>query len=312
MFNFNSITIMENNFKFKVVKAHSTIGKSKVTKSETPSKYGYITKDLNRICVYSHTYDNEENPFYIGQGRLSRAFNFVNRDIAWKTKVTDVEKVKVNILYIDITIEESINLEKELIAKYGRIDNNTGCLVNGNNGDTAIGVRAENNYFFGKHLYGEYNGNFGNKYENNPLSIPVVQIDILGNVVKHWSSAKEANELGNFDAGCIGSCCRKQRHIHKGYQWIYEKDYNSNNDYTYIPGRTNSRIYICLDIYGNYKKTYYDKDELIHDGFNPKLVNQVANGLKKSHANFVFRDFFKLSKEDKQILINNNLIEIRD
>ena len=112
MFNFNSITIMGNNFKFKAVKAHSTIGKSRVTKSETPSKYGYTTKDLNRICVYSHVYDDEENPFYIGQGRLSRAFNFINRDNAWKNKVIDINKVKVNILFINITIEKSIELEK--------------------------------------------------------------------------------------------------------------------------------------------------------------------------------------------------------
>ena len=45
---------------------------------------------------------------------------------------------------------------------------------------------------------------------------------------------------------------------------------------------------------------------------NLKLVNQVANGIKKSHSNYVFLDFFKLSKEDKQKCIDNNLIEIRD
>lgn len=303
---------MDFKFKIKSIKAHQNVGISNKVIGDTPSKYGYSTSDLNRICVYSHTYDNEDKPFYIGQGRLSRAFNFLSRDNAWKQKVINIEKVKVTILYIDISIEESIKLEKDLISKYGRLDNNTGCLVNGNDGDTCIGSRNKYNYFYGKHFYGKENANYGNKYSKNSLSVPIIQIDILGNVVKHWASATEAAELGNFDASCISACCRKQRHIHKSYQWIYENEFDETKDYTYYPGRTNSRIYLCLDIYGNYKKTYYSKDELILDGFNPKVVNQVANGTKKTHANYIFKDFFKLSKIDKQKCIDNNLIEIRD
>ena len=151
---------MEFKIKLKSIKSHASHGKGNVNKIEIPSKYGYTTADLNRICVYSHVYDNEENPFYIGQGRLSRAFNFINRDNAWKSKVIDINKVRVNILFIDITIEKSIELEKELISKYGRLDNNTGCLVNGNDGDTGIGCRGNSNYFYNKHFYGKENGNY--------------------------------------------------------------------------------------------------------------------------------------------------------
>ena len=298
--------------KVKPIKAHSTRGIQNYSKVEIPSKYGYKTSDLQRICVYSHTYDNEDKPFYIGQGRLSRAFNFINRDKSWKNKVQDISKVKVTILNIDISIEESVKIERELIAKFGRIDIGTGCLVNGNDGDTAIGCAGESNYFYNKHLYGKDNGNYGNKYSLNPLSIPVVQIDILGNVVKHWASAAEAEDIGGFSAGCISGCCLKKRHLHKSYQWVYEKDFNKDNDYTYNPGRTCSRIYLCLTLYGDYIKTYYNNDELISDGFNPRMVNKVANGINKSHNNYVFADFFKLSKEDKQKCIEQKLIEIRD
>lgn len=305
---------MEKQFiiKIKAVKSHATKGISKKSNKDIPSNHGYSTSDLNRICVYSHVYDNEDKPFYIGQGRLSRAFNFLQRDKSWKEKVKDESKVKVNILYIDITIEESIFLEKELIAKYGRLDNNTGCLVNGNDGDTAIGCKGSSNFFFNKHLYGKDNGNFGNKYENNSLSIPVMQIDILGNLIKEWSSATEAAEKGQFDVGCISSCCRKQRYLHKSFQWIYAKDYNKDNDYSYIPGKTCPRIYICFNLYGDYIKTYYNNDELISDGLNPRMVNKVANGINKSHKNYIFVDFFKMSKENKQKCIDNNLIQISD
>ena len=72
------------------------------------------------------------------------------------------------------------------------------------------------------------------------------------------------------------------------------------------------RIYICLDIYGNYIKTYYNNDELISDGFNPKMVNKVSNGINKTHKNYKFVDFFYLSKFDKMEAINKGYINIRD
>lgn len=303
---------MEKKFIIKInaVKAHSNVGISKKSNKDIPSNYGYFTSDLNRICVYSHTYNNEDKPFYIGQGRLSRAFNFLNRDKSWKEKVQDESKVKVNIIKIDISIEDSIKIEKELIAKYGRIDNNTGCLVNGNDGDTAIGCKDQSNFFYNKHFYGKDNGNFGNKYSSNSLSIPVLQLDIFGNIIKRWTSATEAEEKGNFSSSCISSCCIGKRYLHKSYQWVFEKDFVKDKDYTYVPGKTCPRIYICIDIYGNYIKTYYNKDELISDGFNPNLVNQVANGNKKTHKKYVFVDFFKLSKEDKQVCIDDKIVEI--
>ena len=301
------------NFNVNAIKAHSGYSNRGINSlHDTPSKHGYETKDLQRICVYSHTLENEDKPFYIGQGRLARAFNFILRNNVWKNKVKDLSKVKVDILYIDITIEESIKIEKELIAKYGRISNNTGCLVNENDGDTSISQKGTNNYFFNKHFYGSTNGNYGNKYELNPLSIGVVQIDILGNVIKHWTSATEASEIGNFDAKCISGCCYGKRHLHKLYQWVFEKDFIEGKDYMFIPGKTNSKIYLCFDIYGNYKKTYYNNDELISDGFKPSNVNQVSNGSKKSHKNHIFIDFFKLDKKTKQYCIDNNWIQIND
>ena len=61
-------------------------------------------------------------------------------------------------------------------------------------------------------------------------------IDILGNIVKEWSSNTEASEILNICPNSILGCCKGKRHIAGGYQWIYKKDYNENKDYTYIPG----------------------------------------------------------------------------
>lgn len=84
-------------FKFNTSKVANFI-------TDVPSKHGFQLKDLNRICVYLHYYDKEQNPFYVGQGSIRRAFSFTSRNKLWKEKVIDITKVKVNIFKIDIAI----------------------------------------------------------------------------------------------------------------------------------------------------------------------------------------------------------------
>lgn len=287
-------------------KFNAQIKKRKVvlTDVETPSKQGFQFKDLKRICVYLHYYNNEELPFYVGQGSINRAFNFISRNKLWKDKVKDESKVKVVIYKIDISIEDSITIEKELIAKYKKIEEG-GSLVNGNDGDTAIGKTGSENYFYDKHLFGKDNGNYGNKYDSNILSKPVIQIDILGNFVKEWASATEAEEIGGFHAGPISSCCSGKRHIHAGYQWIYKVNYNPNKNYEYTPGKTNTKIYIAVSnakLFGKPCDTIilYGAEDLRTHGFNPNNVCQVVRGVKKSHGGYKFYDFFRLPKEEKE------------
>lgn len=291
------------NFKFSGINKTRKVQESV---KEIPSKFGYHLNDLSRICVYEHYYDNEEFPFYVGQGTINRAFVF-NRNMrnnSWNNKVKDISKVHVKIIKIDISEKESIIIEKELIAKYGRLDNNTGCLTNENDGGKNSQT-GSNNYFFGKQLSGNNNGNYGNKYESNNLSIPVLQIDIFGNIIKEWASATQAAEIGGFNTSPIRGCCIGKRHIHKNYQWIYKKDYDSNKNYEYVPGKTNSGIYLAFPInaIGDISKLLiiYSSSQAISLGFNMKNISQVANGNKKSHGGYVFRNFFNLPKEEKEL-----------
>lgn len=273
-------------------------------KKQIPSEKGYHFDDLKRICVYAHFYDKEELPFYIGQGTISRAFNFSKdvRNKSWKEKVKDISKINVEILYIDISIEDSIKLEKELINKYGKLIDGTGCLTNENDGGKNAQI-GKDNYFYGKSCLGENNGNYGNKYEQNPISKSILQIDIFGNIVKEWASAKEAEEKGGFCSSPISACCYKKRHIHKGYQWIFKSDYDKNKNYEYTPGQTNNRIYIAFpkDSIFDMSKVIviYNKQQAEDLGFSMRNINQVAHGDKKSHKGFIFRDYFKLPKEEK-------------
>lgn len=55
-------------------------------------------------------------------------------------------------------------------------------------------------------------------------------------------------------------------------------------------------------------KILYGAEDLRINGFTPKNVSQVITGAKKSHAGYIFLDFFKLPKEEKEKYIN--LIDI--
>lgn len=272
---------------------------------EIPLNHNFKTSDLDKICVYEHYFDNEEKPFYIGQGKLNRPFNFITRNKRWLDKVGDkINLVKVKIVAIDISYEKSIEIEKELIAKYGRIDIGTGCLTNENDGGLNSQT-GECNYFYGRQLSGTLNGNYGNKYSKNKLSIPVIQLDVLGNFIKEWSSAREAEESGyGFISSSITACCKHKRYIHCGYQWIYKNEYDNSKNYEYKPSGRQRKVFIAFPVghYGDLNNMivmYGSNDiEKVH-GFSTTKISLVIKGERKSHKGYVFIDVFNLPIEEK-------------
>lgn len=173
---------------------------------DTPIKHGYHLEDYERQCVYEHYYNNEEKPFYIGQGTLQRAFVFSGnrRNANYNNYAKDINLIKVNIVAIDITSKKGIELEKELIVKYKFIKDG-GSLVN-----IEIGGRG---------------GNRG-KGKDNVLSKPVNQYTKYYQFVKRWPSATVAAEELGFDASAISKCCRHvpKYNSHKGFIWEFAED----------------------------------------------------------------------------------------
>ena len=179
---------------------------SKNKEKDTPLTYGYHLEDYERQCVYEHYYNNEEKPFYIGQGTLQRAFVFSGnrRNVNYNNYAKDINLIKVNIVAIDITSQKGIELEKELIAKY-KFQKDGGSLVN-----IEIGGR----------------GGSRGKGENNKLSKPVIQYTKSYQFVKRWANARIAAEELGFDASAIAKCCRHtpRYNSHRGYIWEFAKD----------------------------------------------------------------------------------------
>lgn len=80
-------------------------------------------------------------------------------------------------------------------------------------------------YWKGKSRPIETNEKIKNKEKN-----PVLQIDMKGNVVKKWRSAREAQRESNgyFDHANIGACCNNKSKTHKSFMWIRESDYENH------------------------------------------------------------------------------------
>jgi len=83
----------------------------------------------NEIIVYQHIRLDTNKIFYIGIGKKKRAFDILTRNNYWK-KIVKKANYKIEILHENLTWEEACDIEKNLIKKYGRVDNKTGILCN--------------------------------------------------------------------------------------------------------------------------------------------------------------------------------------
>ena len=70
----------------------------------------------------------------------------------------------------------------------------------------------------------KYNVNYGHRGEkcSDKTSIPVVQMDMSGNVIREWKSAKEAELATGIDHSHIARCCRGKLGQTGGFKWKYK------------------------------------------------------------------------------------------
>ncbi len=155
--------------------------------------------------VYKHFRLDNGELFYVGKGsvrsnrkthrsRYYRAYNELNRGMHWK-RIAKKHGFRVEIAFEFDNEQAAFDKERELISLYGRLDLNTGCLINysdGGEGNTGRvvseatkekyrlinlgrkhssdinakkGSKGELNYFYGKSLSGENNAFYGKKHK---------------------------------------------------------------------------------------------------------------------------------------------------
>ena len=92
---------------------------------------------MKSYVVYIHRRVCDLRPFYVGKGLISRAYNFIDRGEYWK-RTASKYGVVVDIVHYGLQEWYALELEKELIAYYGRKDLGYGPLVNFTDGGEGL------------------------------------------------------------------------------------------------------------------------------------------------------------------------------
>lgn len=183
---------------------HRKVTTSSNKEKDTPIKYGYHLEDYDRHVVYEHYYNNEEFPFYVGEGTLQRAFVLGGnrRTSYYNEKAKDINLIKVKIIAIDITTEEAIKLETELINKYKRISD----------GGSLINI--------------DYKRGGGLRIS---LEKPVYQFTIWGEFIAEYRSAAEASRVLGLNMANICNCCKgiKGHNTCGGFKFRYYREFET-------------------------------------------------------------------------------------
>lgn len=183
---------------------HRKVTTSSNKEKDTPIKYGYHLEDYDRHVVYEHYYNNEEFPFYIGEGTLQRAFVLGGnrRTSYYNEKAKDINLIKVKIIAIDVTTEEAIKLETELINKYKKISD----------GGSLINV--------------DYKRGGGLRI---CLEKPVYQFTIWGEFIAEYRSASEASRVLGLNMANICNCCKgiKGHNTCGGFKFRYYREFET-------------------------------------------------------------------------------------
>lgn len=235
----------------------------------------------NRYYIYLHYRMDTNELIYVGKGCGYRYTTTARRTKRW-IAIFNKYGIYAKIYKNNLAFNESGALEIEVIRSIGLSN-----LVNVSHGGS-FGTVSEDNHFYGISLIGKLNGNYGNKYAKNPLSIPVVCLNSNGEFIKEYGSSTEAIQ-DNFACQTVTACCKNKRKQHKGFIFIYKRDYNPTKVYSIKPSVTDPKKTHCFDLQGNFIKEYPSSQSTAADGYNPKNVQQVCLGQKKTHQSKIFK-----------------------
>lgn len=144
-----------------------------------------------------------------------------------------------------------------------------------------------------------YNVKFGTgpKRRKEKMSIPIVQTNINGDIVKIWSSISEAGKNG-YSIKDIHDCITGKRNKHNGYKWNYLKDYKQKLTEEEIEYYKNKNVpvfsdeydrnlpIVQLDLNGNYIKIWDCTVEASKNGFDAGHIRECCKGRRKNHKGF--------------------------
>jgi hypothetical protein len=197
--------------------------------------------------VYQHIRKDTQEVFYIGVGvNKYRAYKKFGRNPHWKN--ISKKGYEIEILFENLTWEEAIKKEKDLISLYGRKDLGLGPLVNmTDGGEGVVGqIRSEESKKIQREkmlglLVGEKNPMWNKKNiklselnkkqvgENNPRAKAVIQYDLSDNFIAEYKTAKLAEEKTGVIRSGICQACKGLNKTSGGFIWKYKNNIDESS-----------------------------------------------------------------------------------
>ena len=256
--------------------------------------YVYIYLDPRKPGKFKYDdYEFDFEPFYIGEGTgkryLDHVKNYDNKNIIKLNKLNKIRNIGLSPIILklheNISKEESLLIETNLIIKIGRIIDNSGPLVNVN-------------------IFGYDSTGYKHTKETlELLSKKVIKYDLDGNCLKKYNSMTEAAKDNNLLISNISNnCSGKTKIVNKNFIFKYENDqfikpiqYENVNRYQVVR----------IDFNGN-KIIYSSIEEASKLNNNLKHISEVCYGIAYSSGEFLWRFISHPNLTDINNNINNN------
>ena len=213
------------------------------------TKSSYMQREGKENYFYTYLHLHTDNQvFYVGQGSHNRAYKYKGRSKKWYEEF-EKSDIIVQIIESELTFEQSLIREKELIEQYK---------------NTII------------------NEDFGHSPKE---SFPVFMFNKEKTLIKSFENCKQVEEILGYSSIAISQACsNNKRKTMFGYIWCYQKDYETQKDILFNRGKTSSKKVSILFPDGEIKN-YSSINETKKDGFLPAKVREVCLGNRKSHKN---------------------------
>ena len=275
-----------------------------------------------RYSVYKHTSPNGK--VYIGltglkpEYRWNHGIGYRKNPYFWKAILKyGWDNFEHEILFTELSKQEAIEKEKELIQLYDSTNRDKGYNLStgGESGQCGVhpseetrrkmseSTKGDKNPMFGKHhteearkkisenrvyLKGEDHPSYGKPCAEYLIASklkPVVQLDKKGNFIAEYVSEKIAAKQTGIDPSQISEACDNTNKSAGGFMWVSKNMYDSNYNYSYQ--NTVYKPVIQLDENNTFICEYCSVAEAERQtGINRKLIYRCCSGERKTTYGF--------------------------
>jgi hypothetical protein len=252
--------------------------------------YVYVYLDPRKPGEYVYgEYKFDYEPIYVGKGKGYRYIKHLSSDRNNILKTNKIDKIlregfepKIVKVVEDVSNDESLKIEIELIKLIGRYCKGEGTLTNVKpGGENPIEYEHTQEY-------------------KETLYKPVVMYDLDGNVLGTYKSMKEASEVNNIPNKVIGKICSGDIKIYKNkYIFCYK-------DVEFVKRVRLKREYsiIRIDYLGNIKEYISITEAALDNKTTLGRINSVCMGNRFQTCGYLFR-----YKSHPKLELYNNEIE---